>query len=177
MAFVDIALHRRGPDELPKSTFLLVMVVAAYLAVSFVAVNISFAVPAEEGAVASVLDQSMLVVADTVIYTVFIWGLLKSFRHDTRFLQTAIALIGLDTLFTVASLPLLVWAAALQARDALTTAPSLFYFLLLIWSIDVAGFVLARALGRPYVVAVLIVLGYVALTVTVRAAMFAPAGA
>jgi hypothetical protein len=175
LAFVEIALHRRRPDELPASGFFFAAAVTGYLLVAWVA--LLFAPPPPENASALLAPEyaPLLLVADTVIYGAFIWGVLKSFHHEKRFLQTATALIGVDALFTLASIPLLIWAGALAAADAATTAPSLIYWALLFWSIDVAGFVLSRAIGRPYVLAVFIVVGYVLLTVSLRASMFSSA--
>lgn len=177
LAFVDIALHRRGPDTLPASKFLLGLVVAIYWLTAFIALGLALPPPADNAAAELAVEYApYMILIESAVYGAFIWGLLKSFNHDRRFLQTATALFGTDTLFTLLSLPLLAWAAALESADALTTAPTLLYWLLLFWSIDVAGFVLARAIGRPYALAVLIVIGYVLLTVSVRASLFASAG-
>jgi hypothetical protein len=177
LAFVDIALHRRGPDTIPASRFLLGFVVVVYLLVAFVALGLAPPPPAESEAAALAVEYApFLIPIESGIYAAFIWGLLKSFDRDRRFLQTATALFGADTLFTLMSMPLLVWATALEAADSAATAPTLLYWLLLLWSIDVSGFVLARAIERPYALAVMIVIGYVLLTVSLRASLFSSAG-
>ena len=41
LAFVDIVLHRRGPDTLPASKFLLGLVIGVYLLTAFVALALA----------------------------------------------------------------------------------------------------------------------------------------
>lgn len=176
LAFVDIALHRRGPDMLPASRFLLWLVVIVYLAVSYAAFALTpppaadGVDPAASAAAQRALDYApVLIPIDCAIYAAFIWVLLKSFNRDRRFLQTATALFGTDTLFTSMSLPVLAWAGALGATES--PGPTLAYWVLFIWSIDVSAFVLSRAIERPYALAVLVVVGYVLLSVSLRASL------
>jgi len=173
LAFVDIALHRRGPDGLPASGLLLAIVVAGYLAAAYIALGIAPPPPGESDAAARALEFAPLMIPiESAVYAAFVWTVLKSFGRDRRFVQTASALFGTDALFTLMSLPLLAWVAALDAANAAATVPTLLYWVLLFWSIDVSGFVLARAIERPYALAVMIVIGYVLLNVSVRASLF-----
>jgi hypothetical protein len=165
-AFVDIALHRRGPDQLPASTFLLTLVLAGYLFIVF------FALALQSSAAAA----AALLVFETAIYLLFVWAVLKAFKRERRFLQTATAMLGVDTLFNALGLPLLAWENALTGAGAETTAPLVLSLLLFVWSIDVSGFILSRALERPYVLGVGIVLGYVMLSYSIRTAFLPPAG-
>lgn len=177
LAFVDIALHRRGPDQIPASGFLFTIVVSVYLLSAYLALGVAPPPPGDSAAAArAVALAPFLIPIESAVYGAFIWGLLKSFQHDRRFLQTATALFGTDTLFTLMSLPLLAWVSALDAAGQAATMPTVLYWVLLIWSIDVSGFVLARAIERPYALAVMIVIGYVLLTISVRASFFAEPG-
>jgi hypothetical protein len=165
LAFVDIAFHRRGPEDLPASTFLLVLVVAVYVFVASLALHL--APPVERAA--------LLLALDTTVYCGFIWGVLKSFNRERRFRQTAVALFGADTLINLLSVPLLLWGGGLEAADATPPAAAIAVLLLLCWQIDIAGYVLSRAIERPYVVGVSIMIAYVLLSFSVRASLSPPA--
>jgi hypothetical protein len=160
LAFIDIALHRRGPEQLPASSFLLGFVLVVYLVVAFATLRLD--PPAA--------NLTMLLVAGVMLYAGFVWAVLKAFKHEKRFMQTAIALLGTDTLFNVMSLPLL-WLNR-PADETTMTLPGLLLLIVFFWSIDVSGFVLSRAIGRPYVVGVGIMVGYVLLSISLRASLF-----
>lgn len=151
--FVDIALHRRGPQDLPASQFLVGLLLAVYFVVGLSAVSIS-------GSSGTVV--LFLVVDGLIYYFAFVWLVLRTYERQRRYLQTVGALLGVDILLTLLSLPLRVWSGPIG--DAGDTNPPmlpvLLYFAVYLWSLDIAGFVLSRALERPYISGVLIVLLY-----------------
>lgn len=177
LAFVDIMLHRRGPEDLPSSQFLVWLLIAVSLGV--------------ELGVLYANDGSMREAAVSVLVTLldvwFVWALLRTFNRQRRFRQTMSALLGTDTILNLAGAPLVPWlkasAAATTAASSAATAPEaqitlplLLTALLGIWSIDIAAFVFARALERPYVLCVAIMLGYVLLIVSLQTTLLAPVG-
>ena len=163
LAFVDIMLHRRGPEDLPSSTFL----VWSLLAVS---------VGVELG-VLFVIDGGARAAAVTVLVQLldvwFVWALLRTFNKQPRFRQTMCALLGTETLITLAGAPLapLLTASAAASAEPQITLPLLLTALLGIWSIDIAAFVFSRALERPYLLCVAIMLGYVLLIVSLQTSL------
>jgi hypothetical protein len=160
LAFFDIALHRRGPEELPASTFLLLVVIAIDLFISAVALQMQ--PPLEYGPV--------LIALDTAVRCAFIWGVLKAFNHERRFRQAATALVGTDALISLLSLPLLV--GNMSAAEGSGGNPAAVLILVLfLWQIDVSGYVLSRAIARPYFVGVAIMLGYVLFAISLRASV------
>jgi hypothetical protein len=162
LAFVDIALHRRGPDQLPSSRFFFLIVLAVSVGVELLALQ-----------VAAVVDRAVIMtLMDTVIDIAFVWAVLKTFDRTRRFNQTMSALLGVDTLMNVMSVLLVLWNQALDAVEGATTIPALLFIVLAVWSIDVAGFVLSRALDRPYALGVAIMLGYVLLSISLRMSLF-----
>ena len=164
-AFIDIALHRRGPEQLPASTFLLGLVFVVYLATAFATLRLD---PLVENA-------ALILAFGIVMYAGFVWAVLKAFQHEKRFKQTATALLGTETFFNVLSLPVLSWySPADDTLDAVITAPRLLLYILFFWSVDVAGFVLSRAIGRPYVVGVFIMIGYALLSISIQVSLFPP---
>jgi hypothetical protein len=165
VAFVEIALHRRGPEHLPASRFLFTLVVVIYLVVALLTTRVlndpSYPIPA-------VLIQLVLELA-------FIWCVLRAFERQRRFVQAATAVFGTDTLLNLLGLPLVAWHRALDAPPTELTLPQLLQFLLwVVWSIDISAVIMARALERPYVVALAIVVGYSMLSAALHFTLFPP---
>ena len=83
--FLDIVLWRRGPQDLPVSSLLLAVTVAAYVAVSVVQL--------------ALLDEAasswlFFLVVDPLLLGAWIWLLLRLYGKSERFLQTATAVFG-----------------------------------------------------------------------------------
>lgn len=163
-AFGEIALHRRGPEQLPASQFLLALVLAAYLVVALLTSRL----------LGLVVYPALMVFVETTLELAFIWCVLRAFERQRRFTQTACAVLGTDALINVLGWPLIFWENALAAPATELTPPQILQFLLWVWSIDISSSILARSLERPYVLAVAIVIGYVLLSVSLRVSMFPP---
>jgi hypothetical protein len=157
-AFVDIALHRRGPDELPASWFLLSLLLALYLSVSLVALWVL-------GALDSL--SAVLLLLDSAFFLAYVFMALRLFQRDRRFQQTASALLGTDVVLNLVGLPLALWARGISIPVDPASAPMLLRLLLLLWWIDVASFILSRAIVRPYLVGVLFVILYVVASLSI----------
>lgn len=164
-AIIEIALHRRGPDQLPASSLLLGLLFVAYMAAGVVALYDRTSPYPFSLAVA-------LFAGNGVVYLSYCWIVLKTARRQSRFRQTAAALLGVDTLFNLLAIPLSLLA---DSSAALAGFAGLLLYMLLLWSIDVAGFIISRAIERPYFVGVLIIVAYVIAAMIVQYSM-APAG-
>lgn len=151
LIFVDIAFHRTGPAALPASRFLFVLVLVAYVTVSLLALQINWPLSQAVGPL----------VADVTFCMVFFWFTLQMAQHSSRFWQTVTALLGAETFLSLAALPLLVLRSAATGNGAFEAMTVLLLTGVLLWSIDVGGFILSRALEQTYVVGVLIMVGYV----------------
>jgi len=144
-------VHRRGPDELPSSPCLLLVMLCASQCIELVALRL-----------AGVGDHDTLVMlAATAMDFVFVWAVLAVFDRRQRFLQTMSAMLAAGVVLDAISALLIAWHQGLNAPADGTTAPQILLQLLPVWSVDIGGFVLSRALDRPYVLAVVIMLGYV----------------
>jgi hypothetical protein len=168
LAFVDIMLHRRGPEDLPSSTFLVWLLLVVSLGVELTILFANDGTP--RGAAVSVL------VAFLDVW--FVWALLRAFSRQRRFRQTMCALLGAETILNLVGAPLVPLVAS-AAASAATSQPQITFPLILtallgIWSIDIAAFVFARALERPYVLCVAIMLGYVLLIVSLQSTLLSP---
>jgi hypothetical protein len=174
-AFFEITLHRRGPESLPASRFLFGLVLVAYAPLFWFSLR---AGPVE------IAHPVALLVATAALDLAFIWSLLRAFGHERRFMQTATAIFGTDALLNLYSIPPAAWLSAVAPQAATAAAsgtatatpqaaiPAVLLLLLTAWSIDISGFVIARAVGRPYVLGVAIMLGYALLTASFRATFF-----
>lgn len=165
LVFVDIALHRRGPDELPASGFLLGLLIALYLVMGFVSLW-----------ALGVLDaaNTQLVLIDSVFFLAYVFVVLRLFGRDRRFLQTTIALLGTEVLVNIAGLPLALWARGISAPPDELSMPMLLRLILVLWWIDIASFILSRALSRPYFVGALFVIVYVLTSLGISDFLFPP---
>jgi hypothetical protein len=161
-AFVEISLHRRSPADLPSSRAFFVAVLIAYVGLGLAAARY----------VGAVKYPELMVALDTALEVGFIWAVLRAFERERRFRQTAAAVLGVDMLLNLLTIPLLFWQRSLHAPKDEATFPDVLVLLVMIWSIDVSAFILSRALERPYVLTVAIMLGYLLLSISVDATLF-----
>ena len=151
LVFVEIALHRKGPDALPASQFLFGLVLSVYLVVSLITLLISWPLDMALGAM----------ILNVIFYLAFFAIVLLIARRIHRYRQTMMALLGTETLLSCLSLPLLLTRTTGSEGSSAETLATTALLLILLWSIDIAGFVISRALDKPYIVGVSIMVGYV----------------
>lgn len=144
---LEIALLRRGPQDLPYSPTLLALAVAASV-------------------LASVLAQGanglpLLSIALVAVYTAaFLHGVLQMRQLTARFLQTATAVFGTDALITLAALPVL---AALGAPGSQPGSGAVLAYLALVaWNVAVLAHILRHALDTGFGRGALWAVAYVA---------------
>jgi hypothetical protein len=167
LAFVDIMLHRRGPESLPSSRFLF----WALFALSIVA-DSAILWLAGESARAFVVA---LLVAGLDIW--FVWALLRTFNRQPRFRQTMTAMLGAELVLSILQAPLvrpLVEAPPPDPQNPTMTLPGVLLLLILVWSIDISAFVFSRALERPYFLCVAIVIAYFLLMRSLQLTLLQP---
>jgi hypothetical protein len=158
--FIDMLLHRSGPAELPRSRFLLWLLVSLGACVEF-------------GSLLLRVDAALstaIVIVTTLLDLAFVWSVLHAFGLHRRFAQTMTALAGTNTIINALYVPL-----TLASKGAAAESGVLFWsavqILFVLWAIDVAGFVIARALDRPYAFGVVIMLGYALLQLSLVSSM------
>lgn len=162
MAFVDVALHRRSPNDFPPSWYLFRLVLVSYLIVGFLSLRIG-----------AEFNHAVQVIAfDTALYMGFAWVALRLFGDVARFPQAAIALLGTGTLLGLLHIPLLLWNSTFPFDVDRPALLLLLVVALLIWSVDIGGWVLSRALGQPYVFGLLLMVVYVLVAMTLHEALF-----
>lgn len=91
--FVDIVFWRKGPQDLPASTLLLALSVAAVLGLNLAIVGVREAfLPPDPKAPES---QVLYALIEPGLVLVWLWLLLALFRKPARFRQSATALMGI----------------------------------------------------------------------------------
>jgi|HubBroStandDraft_1064217.scaffolds.fasta_scaffold00284_14 hypothetical protein len=134
--FTQIALLRRGPQDLPPSALLLVLTLAGYLAVNAL---VSALLPPVGG-------WPLQLLVDTLFTLVWYVALLQLVGRPERILQTSTAVFGLQA---VLSPPLIAseWLMRRFGQDAMWQLPiALAGFALLVWLVAANGHVVKAAL-------------------------------
>ncbi len=135
--FSQIAVLRRGPQDVPASALLLALTVLGYVAINFV---VNAVLPPLDG---PWLLRLLLDVAFTLAWYAL---LLKLARRPERILQTTTAVFGFQAVLS----PVLVvaeWLALRYQHDAIWQLPfSLIALVLLVWLIAANGHVVKAAL-------------------------------
>ena len=135
--FVDIALWRKGPQDLPASRFLLQLALAGYVASSFVQIQL--------------LDLRLrtafiIVGVDVAMMMLWLWVVLAFFGRSQRFIQTLTAMFGVGTL--LASIDILVrlvqMAAGITSENPSTLWLALRFFAIAL----IMGRIFMHALDR-----------------------------
>lgn len=169
--FLDIALHRRGPQDVPAGRGVFLGALAAYLAVGAAVLW-----PSASG-VGEVYAQ---LAVDLGLLVGVCGGLLFLTGHAARLGQTLAALFGTGALLSAAALPF-VWAVARSIGDAAVTPDAvppaalfgtLALFGLLLVSLLVTGHILRHALEWSYPAGVLAATAYFALSTFVFRSLF-----
>ena len=138
--YFAIAIWRRGPQELPAVGILLPLTIAAYVLLS-----------AAVGACLPSMHPGWLaqVALDTVFVASWYWLLLASAHRRERYLQTATALFGLQTVLAAPSM-VVVWLMQRSMQDASLRLPVYVAALALaLWTLVAIGHILRAALERP----------------------------
>ncbi|HEX7114039.1 MAG TPA: hypothetical protein VF193_02810 [Steroidobacter sp.] len=87
--FVEIALWRKGPQDLPASRFLVTLALIAYVIAELINVRL-WNLTAREAIISTGVDVVML--------AGWIWAVLAFFDRRQRFIQTLTATLGVGTL-------------------------------------------------------------------------------
>jgi hypothetical protein len=163
-AFLDVMLHRRGPDSMPSSRFLLWLLLGAALVVHA-------AINAWAGGSARAAAVDALILGLDVW---FVFALLRTFGKQPRFRQTMIALLGADIVLSVLFAPVLPFLAEQDPQNPELTLPVMLTVAAFVWAIDINSFVFSRALERPYLLCMAIVIGYALLIRSLQITLLQP---
>jgi hypothetical protein len=149
--FVDICLLRAGPQDLPASSFLVLVTALLSLLTGTLVIVGTFG-SLDTALAAQLLDILLLL------------GLLKLGLQLTdksaRYLQTAAALFGSGALINLVTMPLQLLESGDPRVSTASELSGLFYLVLIIWALVVVGHIVRHALGIRMAAGIMIALGY-----------------
>lgn len=163
--FLDIALLRRNPQDLPASPLLLRM--------SLVAVVISYVLAL--GPRYSLAESLARAVVDVAFLGVFVYALLAWVRHTARFTQSFTALCGTGTILNLVSWP--VFGLLNDEGGGFATLGLLLMLAIVVWGITVTAHILRHALNRDWFQALGVSMLYMICAYTTGALLFADTAA
>lgn len=135
--YTQIALLRRGPQDVPASSVLLVGTVAAYFVINLI---VSTVLPPVTGPWVQIL------IVDVLFTIAWYALLLRLTQKPERFLQTTTAVFGYQTILSPLSIAS-GWLISRFGNEAAWQLPlGIVYLLVLIWMIAVNSHVLRAAL-------------------------------
>jgi hypothetical protein len=149
--FIELALLRRAPQDLPASQALLLIVLVVGVAAGLL-LAMTAGVGLASGIVQSLLDLGLMLGA--------LWLALQFVAHRERFVQTATALTGIDTLITLMALLPVGLARPADADSGLLALAGLLFLLLVAWSVLATGHILRHAFGLTLVQGAAIAIGF-----------------
>ncbi len=166
--YTDIALLRRGPEDVPVSAVLLALTVLAYMLLSLL---LSALMPAVEE------DQIALIALDSFLSVAWYWVVLRLAGRPERFLQTATAVFGYQTIVAPAFVGA-TWLFLHYMKDATWQLPvSLLLLALAVWTLAVNGRILRSATGWPQVTCVALVVMEAIISRVIALGLFPGTGA
>jgi hypothetical protein len=148
----DICQLRRGPEEIPYSWRLLVVLIGASVALDV----LSERVLGGHDALARSLVSTTLVLA-------LCWIALAARGLVNRYVQTASALVACGIVFSLLVLPLAMLAGPMPSDASLTPLQTLLVwatFAIFVWSVLVDAHIIRRALDAPFGLGVALALAW-----------------
>jgi hypothetical protein len=148
----DICQLRRGPEEIPYSTRLLVVLIGASVVIDVLSERILGGHDA--------LERSLV---STALVLALCWIALAMRRFGNRYVQTATALVACSIVFSLLVLPLAMLAGPLPSDATLTPLQTLLVwatFAIFVWSVLVDAHIIRRALDAPFGLGVALALAW-----------------
>jgi len=150
-AFLDICLLRKGPQDLPKSTELLVLSLFMYTLIDVLLTVQSR--PLVDALMVSFLDVGLLLLVTFLI--------LKQHKHLERWHQTMTALFGTGVVLGIFIFPLVFGGVQNQYEEWLQQIIVLLFLIMVIWNVAVLAHIVRHAISTSAGIGVMIAILYV----------------
>ncbi len=150
--FIEIALFRKGPQDLPASGFLLGLALALYAVVLTISV---FMFP-----VGDISRSAARSLASVVSEFLLVWVVLLAFNMGQRFLQTMTAVLGVDIVIGLAFIPLLASLPLTPDQGQASGFQTLVYLGLMAWAVMALAWILRHAINVSLLTSAAISLSY-----------------
>lgn len=166
--YLDIALFRRGPEDLPVSVSLLLVTILGTVVLSLLGAQLPSADPAAR------FDNVLgLTVTETALEVAWYWALLRLAGRPERLIQTGSAIFGVQLLVSAVVLVLIALSILTQGpTESLPALAGLLVFALSIWLLVVHVRIVQAATQWPTFKVVASVLAQTVLIVLVRLWLF-----
>jgi len=161
--FIDIAMLRRSPEDLPASRALFTRALAVYAFAGMLLFQMQVTEPQE-----AVLELAVVLAIELGYFLV----LLQVLGKGQRVLQTLTAIAGTGALLTTLGLPLHYCIQTAPQGASASDIPKVGVLLLLLWSFLVGGHIVSKALEIPLIAGIVLVVGEFILAVSVTARLF-----
>ncbi|MEA3642150.1 MAG: hypothetical protein VBE63_19740 [Lamprobacter sp.] len=165
--FIDLALLRRAPQDLPASSALLLLLLVAGLGAGLL-LGLTAGVGLGNGLLQSLLDLGLMLGT--------LWAALGLLERRERFVQTATALLGVDTLITLIALLPIGLARPLDAESGLLALAGLLFLMLVAWSVLATGHILRHAFDLTLLQGAAIAIGFDLLSFVIVGGLVEAAG-
>ena len=175
--FRDLVLLRRGPQDLPYSTSLLTMLIAACIVVQAVARTIPVSIGLGESFVSTLIETVLVLAALRVA--------LRARGLGSRFVQAATGLVGCDLIFALINIPVAlafgkfpIEAGRLVPEQVTPTQMMMFplIFALGIWQLAATANVLRHSLNLTLGGGIAVIFGWIALLSLLLSLLAGPQG-
>ncbi len=155
--FFEIAILRKGPQDVPASPWMLRLISPIYVAVNLLVLLLN-----------SDLSTALLqIVVDVLLLAGFSWPLLYFAGKPSRFRQTFCTLLGTDALISFFAIP------AVASLNSQANELAFFAMLvLMVWHWLVSGHIFRHALDRPLFFGLGLALLYILISSRVMALLF-----
>jgi len=148
---LNVALRKKGPEDIPDSRFLLGLTFVVYLLMQ---VPLGWIAYGPSDALVSTIGVSVLMVIAGL------WALLVLTGFRSRFRQSLTAMLGVNALLSVFSIPFSFWRAATLSNETSEALPSTIIFGLMLWSLVVDGHIISRAISKPFGIGLMIAVAF-----------------
>lgn len=165
--FFNISILKANPQDLPSSSFLMMMTVGAYGLLSFMISLLELSI-----------GQAMIsAFADTLLLTALAYISLWIISTPERRTQTITALAGTGVILQFIAWPILLWISSINDTDSLLNhIPQWALLLLVIWNILMIAHILRHALTVALPITFGISVLYVYFSIRIASILFIAAG-
>ena len=160
--FIDVALLRRAPQDLPASMIVFVLVVLLNVIVA--TVGVASLLPGVSAMAAAMTDAVLVLVLLRLVLMIQ--------NHSARFIQSATAIFGSGILLGLIALPLQLSLDGAAENTQVPAIVSLAYLVLLVWSQLVIAHILRHALDISFALGVGLALVYSVLSGVIIQTLF-----
>ena len=162
--FWQILCFKRGPEDVPYARNLLWLLIVINLTISITCQAI--------GRPSQFNIAVTLPIIALCVEALFVFSLLRLKQLSNRFTQTLITILGVDSLLTLATIPLLILGFQMIGQTPLLKFLGLLEVILLGWSIAIRAFIYHRALNVGLLLGNLIALMILLLTLSINVKVF-----